>query len=154
MSRSYPGVGCSTVRSGLFFPAVFSHSYSLPAPCLALQHHPVCACTYCRVPHALQGRLQAFGIQKEYFPFVSKPQLFTVPNKHMVLEGISVRLRKCEAFPRNTLAFQYTSGKTARAPQHLGSQFTEENKHSSLAKKNAKPLPKETAPSPLFRLEV
>lgn len=64
MSRSYPGVGCSTVRSGLFFPAVFSHSYSLPAPCLALQHHPVCACTYCRVPHALQGRLQAFGIQK------------------------------------------------------------------------------------------
>lgn len=72
----------------------------------------------------------------------------------MVLERISVHLWKCEVLPQNTLAFQYTSGKTARAPQHLGSQFTEENKHSSLAKKNAKPLPEETAPSPLFGLEV
>lgn len=72
----------------------------------------------------------------------------------MALKRIILHLWKRKVLPQNSPAFQSMLGKTARAPQHVRLQFTEENKHSGLTKGKAKPLPKETAPSPLFKLEA
>jgi len=153
MSQSHTAVGYSTVWSGLFLPATLSHSW----PCHTL---PCSSAPSCVHVHKTQGSAcsRKAGCKlcdpEAYFPFTSKPQLFLVLNKHTVLKRTRIRLWKRTVLPQNSPAFQNTLGKTAQAPQHVGFQSTQENKCSGLTNGSAKPLPKETAPSPLFKLQA